>query len=269
MLYRFLAFSLSVSLLFCHLSLSVSMFSRLSVLLYPPVWSCYVLYDYLDTSSFSLPTPLPFSFPFSFSYLSYITLSNTVWPLQFMFLFVSWFCVNPLTPSTWLLFFFFFLNWIFSLFTFQMLSPFPVSLPPGNTLSRPPHASMRLFLHPPVHSHLPALDSPILGHLSSFHRTKDFSFHWCMTRSSSATYAAGVMCTHLTKSPGVFEFLVGWYCSSSYGVANPFNSFSPFSNSFIRDPVLSPVVAIASFHYSGCVPMFSASHLKTCLFMWE
>jgi hypothetical protein len=35
----------------------------------------------------------------------------------------------------------------------------------------------------------------------------------------------------------------GWlYCCSSYGVANPFNSFSPFSNSSIGDPVLSPVV---------------------------
>ena len=183
MLYRFLAFSLSVSLLFCHLSLSVSMFSRLSVLLYPPVWSCYVLYDYLDTSSFSLPTPLPFSFPFSFSYLSYITLSNTVWPLQFMFLFVSWFCVNPLTPSTWLLFFFF-LNWIFSLFTFQMLSPFPVSLPPS--------ASMREFFH------IPALDSPTLGHLFSLHRTKDLSFHWCMTRLSCATYAGILLCWWLS-----------------------------------------------------------------------
>jgi hypothetical protein len=36
--------------------------------------------------------------------------------------------------------------------------------------------------------------------------------------------------------------LVGWYCCSSYGVANPFSSFSPFSNSFIGDPMLSPMV---------------------------
>jgi hypothetical protein len=77
-----------------------------------------------------------------------------------------------------------------------MLSPFLVSLPPRNTLSPPPSpSSMRVFLHPPTHSHLPALDSPTLGHLLSLHRTKDLSYHWCMTRPSSATYAAGAMCT--------------------------------------------------------------------------
>jgi hypothetical protein len=32
-----------------------------------------------------------------------------------------------------------------------------------------------------------------------------------------------------------------WYCCSSYGVANPFSSFSPFSNPSIGDPVLSPM----------------------------
>jgi hypothetical protein len=36
--------------------------------------------------------------------------------------------------------------------------------------------------------------------------------------------------------------LVGGYCCSSCGVANPFNSFSPFSNFSIRDPVLSLMV---------------------------
>jgi len=37
--------------------------------------------------------------------------------------------------------------------------------------------------------------------------------------------------------------LVGWYCWSSYGVANPFSSFSPFSNSIIVVPVLSPMIS--------------------------
>ena len=37
--------------------------------------------------------------------------------------------------------------------------------------------------------------------------------------------------------------LVGWYFCSSCGVANPFNSFSPFSNSSIRDPALGPMLA--------------------------
>ena len=41
----------------------------------------------------------------------------------------------------------------------------------------PPPASMRVFLHPPIHSHLPALSSPMLGHLSSIHKTKDLSSH--------------------------------------------------------------------------------------------
>ena len=35
--------------------------------------------------------------------------------------------------------------------------------------------------------------------------------------------------------------LLGWYCSSSYGAANPFSSFSPFSNSSIADPMLNPM----------------------------
>jgi hypothetical protein len=108
---------------------------------------------------------------------------------------------------------------------------------------------MRLIFHPPNHSHLPTLHSPTLGHLSSLHRTKDLSFHWCMTRPSSATYAAGAMCTPLLMalSLGVLGGRgegspVGWHGCSSYGVANPFNSFSPFSNSSIRDPTLSPMV---------------------------
>jgi hypothetical protein len=36
--------------------------------------------------------------------------------------------------------------------------------------------------------------------------------------------------------------LVGWNCCSSYGVANHFNSLSPFSNSSIRETMLIPVV---------------------------
>jgi hypothetical protein len=36
--------------------------------------------------------------------------------------------------------------------------------------------------------------------------------------------------------------LVGRYCCSSYGIENPFNSFSPFSNSSIRDAEFSPML---------------------------
>jgi hypothetical protein len=74
---------------------------------------------------------------------------------------------------------------------------------------------MREFLHPPTHFHLPALDFPTLGHLLSFHRTKDLSFHWCMTRPSSATYAAGAMCTPLLISHVEIVFPHGVWLPSS------------------------------------------------------
>jgi hypothetical protein len=35
--------------------------------------------------------------------------------------------------------------------------------------------------------------------------------------------------------------LVGWYCCSSHGVANPFSSFSPSPNSSTGVPLLSPM----------------------------
>jgi hypothetical protein len=41
------------------------------------------------------------------------------------------------------------------------------------------------------------------------------------------------------------------YCCSSYGVANPFTSFSPSSNSSIGVPVLSPVVDCAHLYLPG------------------
>jgi hypothetical protein len=72
--------------------------------------------------------------------------------------------------------FFIFFYWILSLFTFQTLSWFP-SLPETSHHILPAPASRRVFFHPPTHSHLPALDSPTLGHLSSLHRTKDLSSH--------------------------------------------------------------------------------------------
>ena len=59
-----------------------------------------------------------------------------------------------------------------------MLSPFPVStLPETPNPFLPPPASMRVFHNPPTHSYLPTLDSLTLGHLSSFHRTKDLPSH--------------------------------------------------------------------------------------------
>jgi hypothetical protein len=124
-----------------------------------------------------------------------------------------------------------------------MLFPFPVS-PSAIPLSHPPPtASMRVLPHPPL-PHCPGIP---LHWASSLHSTKDHSFHWCPTRPSSATYATGVtgasMCTLwlVVKSLGALGGLVGWYCCSSYGVANPFSSFSPFPNSPIGAPMPSPM----------------------------
>ena len=59
-----------------------------------------------------------------------------------------------------------------------MLFPFPVSSPPRTPYSiLPSPASMRVYLHLPTHSPLPALSSPTLEHLSRLHRTKDLSSH--------------------------------------------------------------------------------------------
>ena len=56
------------------------------------------------------------------------------------------------------------------------------SLSPVSTLLDSPYPilptsiSMMVFLYLP-HSHLPALDSPIMGHLSGLHGNKDLSSH--------------------------------------------------------------------------------------------
>jgi hypothetical protein len=52
-----------------------------------------------------------------------------------------------------------------------MLSRFPSILETAYHILPPP-VSMRVFLHPPIHSHLPALNSPTLGNLLSLHRTR-------------------------------------------------------------------------------------------------
>jgi hypothetical protein len=76
--------------------------------------------------------------------------------------------------------------YIFSLFTFQMLSPFLVS-----TLQTPfpipPSTAHQL-----IHSCFLALAFPYTGS-ESLHRTKGLSYHWWPIRLSSATYEAGVM----------------------------------------------------------------------------
>jgi hypothetical protein len=78
-------------------------------------------------------------------------------------------------------------------------------------------------------------------------RLTKLSSYWCQTMPSFATYVTGAMgptmCTLrlVVWSLGTLGSLVGWYCCSSYGVANSFSSFSPSSNSSIGNPVLSPM----------------------------
>jgi hypothetical protein len=69
----------------------------------------------------------------------------------------------------------------------------------------------------------PSLAFPYTGALN-LHRNKGFSSHWCPTRPSSATYAAGAMgCSMCTLWLVVLSLkalggLVGWYCTS-YGIS--------------------------------------------------
>ena len=130
-----------------------------------------------------------------------------------------------------------------------MLSHFPVS---------PLQAPYPLF--PPLYRGL----SHLLSHSchsglvfsypgsSNIHRTKAFPFQWCQKSQSSATYPARAMgnpCVLFGWWFSPWEFgagslgaLVGWYCFSSYEVANPFSFYSPCPNFSIRVPDLSPML---------------------------
>jgi hypothetical protein len=91
----------------------------------------------------------------------------------------------------------------------------------------------------PTHSCLSTLAFPYppVG-VISLHRTKGLAFQWCIIRHFSPTYPAGAM----GRPPPCVLF--GWWSTphelwgiwlvdiviSSYGVANPFSSFSPCPN---------------------------------------
>ena len=80
----------------------------------------------------------------------------------------------------------------------------------------------------------------------SLHQTKGLYSHWWPTRISSATYVVGAMSPTMCslwlviQSLGALGVLVSSYCCSSYGADNPFSSLSPFSSSFIGDPMFHP-----------------------------
>jgi hypothetical protein len=110
-----------------------------------------------------------------------------------------------------------------------------------------PSPAMRVFyegLPPPTHSHLPTHDSPTLGHLWIFigPRTSPSIGTW---HSHPLLHMQLEPCVLLCWWLSPWEFggrgrgWVCWYCCSSYGFANPFNYFSPFSNFSIKDTALS------------------------------
>jgi hypothetical protein len=64
-------------------------------------------------------------------------------------------------------------------------------------------------------------------------------------------------------SLGALWDLIGEYCFSSYGDANPFSSFSHLSNSYIGDPMLSPMDGC---YWSDCIGQALAQPLRRQLY---
>ena len=137
--------------------------------------------------------------------------------------------------------------WIFYLFTFQILSPFQVS-PWKSTVHAPSfcfYESVPLptnsGLLPCIHLHWGielSQDQGLLLLLMSNKAILCSIFSW--SHGSLHMYFS-VVCL-VPGSLGLGGGLLGWYCYSSHEVANPFNSFSLFSNFSIRDPVLNAMV---------------------------
>jgi len=124
----------------------------------------------------------------------------------------------------------------FKCYHFSQFSPqkYPIPSPSPCFYEGAPHSTHPL---PPHHSGISLhLGNSIL---------KGFCSYRCLTMPSSATYWLEPW-VHLYSLVGGLvpgsSGGVGWYCCSFYGVANPFSSLSPFSNSPIRDPILSPMV---------------------------
>ena len=121
-----------------------------------------------------------------------------------------------------------------------MISPFPVSLPESPYFIVPPSASVSMFPHPPTPESSP-WHSPTLGHQA-----------FTGPRASPPIDVWLGHPLHIRLEPWVSPcVLFDWWFSpwELWGawlvdiVANPFSSFSPFSNSSIEDLVLSPMVA--------------------------
>jgi hypothetical protein len=104
----------------------------------------------------------------------------------------------------------FFLNWIFSSFTFQMLSQSPLYPP------------LALLPNPPTSTSWP-WDSPVVGHII-----------FAIPRASPPIYGQlGHPLLHMQLETQLCGVLVSLYCCSSYSVADPFSSLGTFSSFFI------------------------------------
>ena len=129
-----------------------------------------------------------------------------------------------------------------------MLSPFPVSSPEMSNPIAPPPASLRVFKHQPTHTCLPALEFPYTG--ASNEPSQDQGpLLPLMPDKSILCYICGY--SHLSLHvyalvgglvPRSSGSMVIWSWCSTYGVANPFSSSSPFSYSTTVDPGLNPMV---------------------------
>jgi len=69
-----------------------------------------------------------------------------------------------------------------------------------------PSPSIRVF---PFPKHSPP-NIPLHWGVSSLGRTKGFSSHWCPTKPSSATYAAGAMGLSMSLGSGLVPGSSGW-----------------------------------------------------------
>jgi hypothetical protein len=147
----------------------------------------------------------------------------------FLKLFLS--CISQFSLPIYLFLLDIFFIYISNIFSFPGL-PFrkPLSYPPSSD-------SMREFPLPLTDSHFLALALPYTQ-ISNSLRPKDCSYHWCPTKPC-------VFFGWWFSSWELWGIVVGWYSCSSYGVANPFISFSPFYNSFNGDTMLSPMVAVS------------------------
>jgi hypothetical protein len=130
-----------------------------------------------------------------------------------------------------------FLNCILYLFKFQMLSAFPVSpLETPSHLLSPIHPLTPSCPGIPLHWGIePSQDQ---GPLLPLMPNKAIFWYICGWSHGCSMCILWLVVSFL----GALKDLVGWYCCSSYGVANPFGFFSPFSNSSMGDFMPSPLV---------------------------